>query len=89
MFGDDGDPVLQGVCHFRRIIEGAAVYRVGEVKVVRSVHELLDAEAVRVIKTLPKFSPGHLNGQAVSMWYTLPVTFKLQDKKESESTEKF
>ena len=38
----------------------------------------LDREAVRVCKSLPKFTPGRQNGQAVSVWYTLPVTFKLQ-----------
>ena len=55
---------------------------VDEVKVVRSVSEELDAEAVRVVKTLPRFVPGRMYGKAVSMWYTLPVTFKLQDKLE-------
>ena len=52
--------------------------RVSEVKVVRSVDRDLDKEAVRVCKSLPKFTPGRQNGQAVSVWYTLPVTFKLQ-----------
>lgn len=52
--------------------------RIGEVKVVRSVDKDLDKEAVRVCKSLPKFTPGRQNGQAVSVWYTLPVTFKLQ-----------
>ena len=52
---------------------------VGEVKVVHSVHDLLDAEAVRLVKTLPRFSPGRVYGKAVSVWYTLPVTFKLED----------
>ena len=56
---------------------------VGEVNVVRSVSEDLDAEAVRVVKTLPKFIPGRMYGKAVSSLYTLPVTFKLQDKRES------
>lgn len=55
---------------------------IGEVKVVRSVHVLLDNEAVRVTKALPKFSPGRENGKAVSVWYTMPVTFRLQDKKK-------
>ena len=58
--------------------------KVGEVKVVRSVDKDLDEEAVRIVKTLPKFIPGRQNGQAVSVWYTLPVTFKLQDKQEPE-----
>ena len=52
--------------------------KVGEVKVVRSVDKDLDREAVRVCKSLPKFTPCRQNGQAVSVWYTLPVTFKLQ-----------
>ncbi len=53
---------------------------IGEVKVVRSVDKDLDKEAIRVIKTLPKFTPGRQNGQVVSVWYTLPVSFKLPTK---------
>ena len=52
--------------------------RVGEVKVVRSVDKDLDREATRVCKSLPKFTPGRQNGHPVSVWYTLPVSFKLQ-----------
>ena len=52
--------------------------QVGEVKVVRPVSEELDAEAVRVVKALPKFEPGRQDGEAVSVWYTLPVMFKVQ-----------
>ncbi|MBQ3364304.1 MAG: energy transducer TonB [Muribaculaceae bacterium] len=50
---------------------------VGEVKVVRSVDKDLDREAIRVIKSLPKFTPGRHKGKAASVWYTLPVPFKL------------
>ena len=53
---------------------------IGEVKVVRSVDKDLDEEAVRIVKTLPKFIPGRQNGKIVPVWYTLPVTFKLQEK---------
>ena len=52
--------------------------KVGDVNVVRSVDKDLDKEAVRVCKSLPKFVPGRQNGQPVSVWFTLPVTFKLQ-----------
>jgi protein TonB len=52
--------------------------KVGEVKVARSVDKDLDREAIRVVKTLPRFTPGRQNGQPVRVWYTLPVTFKLQ-----------
>lgn len=51
---------------------------IGNVKVVRSVDRDLDNEAIRVCKKLPKFIPGKQNGQPVNVWYTLPVTFKLQ-----------
>ena len=51
---------------------------IGEVKVLRSVDEEVDAEAVRVIKSLPKFIPGRQDGKAVAVWYTLPISFKLQ-----------
>lgn len=52
--------------------------RVGEVVVLRGKDPDLDKEAVRVVKTLPNFIPGKMNGQAVSVWYTLPINFKLQ-----------
>lgn len=42
----------------------------------RSAHPVLDAEAVKVIKALPKFTPGKLNGKPVRCVYTLPVAFK-------------
>ena len=66
-------------------IEGRAVVqfvvdkkgKIGEVKVLRSVDKDLDKEAIRVVKSLPKFTPGRQNGKAVSVWYTLPVTFSL------------
>lgn len=51
---------------------------VGDVVVLRGKDPDLDKEAVRVVKTLPKFIPGKMNGQAVSVWYTLPINFKLQ-----------
>ena len=51
---------------------------IGEVKVARGKDPDLDREAVRVVRGLPKFIPGKMNGQAVNVWYTLPVTFRLQ-----------
>jgi protein TonB len=38
----------------------------------------LDAEVVRVLKTLPKFKPGKQGGRPVPVWYTIPINFKLQ-----------
>ena len=51
-----------------------------EVKVARGVDKELDAEAVRVCKLLPDFSPGrNAVGEPVGVWYTMPVTFKIQE----------
>ncbi len=50
---------------------------VGDAQVVKSIDPDLDKEAIRVVKTLPKFQPGRQNGHAVNVWYTLPVRFKL------------
>ena len=57
---------------------------IGEVKVARSVDEELDAEAVRVVKELPKFTPGRQKGEPVRVWYTLPISFKLQSDKQEQ-----
>lgn len=50
---------------------------IGEVKVLRGKDPDLDKEAKRVVKSLPKFIPGKMNGQSVNVWYTLPINFKL------------
>ncbi|WP_311416659.1 M56 family metallopeptidase [Hoylesella shahii] len=48
------------------------------VKAVRSVTPVLDAEAVRVIKAMPKWTPGRQGGQPVRVNYNVPVSFRLQ-----------
>ena len=49
-----------------------------DVRVIKSVDPSLDKEAVRVVKSMPKWIPGKQNGSAVRVKYTVPVTFKLQ-----------
>lgn len=46
--------------------------------VVRSVDPYLDKEALRVIKSMPKWKPGEQQGKKVRVKYTVPVTFRLQ-----------
>lgn len=53
--------------------------QIREVKVVKGVDPLLDAEAERVIKTMPKWNPGRQGNQAVSVRYTMPVVFIIQE----------
>ena len=54
---------------------------IGDAQIVRGKHPALDKEALRVVKSLPKFNPGRQNGQLVDVWYTLPVNFNLQNAK--------
>ena len=64
-----------------RVIATFVVERDGsitDVKVVKSVDPSLDKEAVRVLKSMPKWIPGKQNGSAVRVKYTVPVTFRLQ-----------
>jgi protein TonB len=52
---------------------------VGNVEVQRSLDPSCDKEALRVVKKMPKWIPGKQNGNAVYVYYTLPVLFKLQN----------
>lgn len=52
--------------------------QVRDVDVVRSLDPYCDKEAIRVIKSLPRWIPGKQNGKAVSVKYTVPIVFKLQ-----------
>ncbi|MDR0543499.1 MAG: M56 family metallopeptidase [Dysgonamonadaceae bacterium] len=51
---------------------------VGNVELVRSVDPALDEKAIQVVKKMPNWIPGKQNGKAVSVYYTLPILFKLQ-----------
>jgi protein TonB len=50
------------------------------ISVIRGVDPLLDNEATRVAKMLPKFKPGKQGGIPVPVWFVLPVNFKLENK---------
>ena len=72
---------------FKRNVQGTVVMtfvvdktgKIGEIKVAKSVDKALDAEAIRVCKLLPDFYPAMQDGEPISMWFTLPITFKLQE----------
>ncbi|MBC7568085.1 MAG: energy transducer TonB [Pedobacter sp.] len=49
---------------------------INDVYVVNSVHPILDAEAVRVLKTMPKWKPGMQKGKAVRVKYNIPLSMK-------------
>lgn len=57
---------------------------ISDASVVKSVDPSLDAEALRVIKAMPNWTPGTQNGEAVNVKYTIPVSFRLQGNKKKE-----
>ena len=64
-----------------RVVVGFVVEKDGSishVQVLRGVDPSLDKEAVRVVKSMPKWNPGMQNGSPVRVKYNVPVQFKLQ-----------
>ena len=55
--------------------------------IVRSVDPLLDAEALRVVRSMPNWTPGKQRGKEVRVRFTLPVTFRLDGGEESKPAE--
>lgn len=53
---------------------------IGQATIAKGVDKDLDREAIRVVKKMPKWQPGKNNGVAVRSYFTLPVTFKLQNQ---------
>ena len=52
-----------------------------DLKIVKSVHPLLDKEALRVLSLMQNWIPGKQNGEFIKVKYTLPVVFRLEDNK--------
>jgi len=52
---------------------------IDKIEVVRSLYPACDQEAIRIVKSLSNFTPGKQNGKNTDVWYTLPVTFKLEN----------
>ncbi len=74
-------PECEESCVQGRVVVTFLVERDGSIsnaKVVKSVHPLLDAEALRVVEGMPKWMPGRQNGVTVAVKYTIPVTFRLK-----------
>ena len=64
-----------------RVLVGFVIEKDGsitDVKVVKGIGGGCDEEAVRVVKSMPKWKPGKEKGKAVRVSYMLPITFKLQ-----------
>ena len=72
---------LEESCVQGRVIVRFIVERNGKlsnVKVVKSVHPVLDKEALRIVKLMPRWIPGRQNGITVRVKYIIPITFRLK-----------
>lgn len=66
---------VEGRVHVSFVVEKDG--SITDVKVMRSVDASLDKEAIRVIKSMPKWNPGSQRGKPVRVSYNLPINFKL------------
>ena len=66
---------ITGKVYVQFIVDKSGI--VTNVKVVRGVDKNLDAEAVRVVKSLPKYKPGKQRGKPVRVMFTIPINFTL------------
>ena len=73
---------VQGVVQLRFVVLENG--RVGQVQIIKSLESHCDAEAKRVVKSLPRFIPGKVGGKAVRVWYTLPIRFMIPEKTTEE-----
>lgn len=67
---------IQGKVFISFVVEGNGT--ISNVKVGRGVDSSLDQEAIRVVKSMPKWIPGKQNGRTVRVSYTVPISFILQ-----------
>lgn len=73
---------VQGVVQLRFVVLENG--HVGKVQIIKSLESHCDAEAKRVVKSLPRFIPGKQQGKAVRVWYTLPIRFQLPEATAGE-----
>ena len=67
---------IQGNVTIRFVVSPSG--EVTDVEILRKLDPSCDKEAVRVIRSLPRWMPGKQNGRAVPVYFTVPVRFKLQ-----------
>lgn len=70
-----------------RVIVQFVISKTGEVinpSILRSVSPELDAEAIRVVSSMPLWTPGEQKGEAVNVKFTLPIQFRLAKPKDME-----
>jgi periplasmic protein TonB len=66
---------IQGKVYVRFCV--TATGTVEQVSVLKGVDPDLDAEAIRVVKSFPRFKPGKQDGRPVPVWFIVPITFQI------------
>lgn len=74
---------VQGKVYVRFVVSKTG--EVKDVSVLRSLAPAYDAEAMRVVKLMPKWTPGMQNGKAVDVWYTIPIVFSTKKASQPSS----
>lgn len=72
-----------------RVIVKFIITKTGKVEdpvVVKGVDPALDAEAIRVVKEMPNWTPGKVNGKPVDSYFNIPINFKLEGGQKNDST---
>lgn len=73
---EDARRGIQGRTTIRFVVSKTG--QVTDVTIIRGLSPACDAEAVRVVKLMPKWKPGSYKGTPVDVYYTLPIVYKLQ-----------
>lgn len=73
---DAQDNNIQGKVTLKFVVNADG--SVDRIEILRGADPLLDNEAIRVVKSLPKFRPGKQSGVAVPVWFSLPVIFQIK-----------
>lgn len=73
---------IQGKVYIQFVVDKKG--NITQPTVLKSVHPLLDQEAIRVISQMPPWTPGSNKGKVVKVRYTLPINFMLDGSQEAE-----
>ncbi|GEM_PF-750981 len=82
------DQNISGIVYVQFVVSKTGVIDDNSVRILRSVHELLDEATENVVKSFPNWTPGYQNQKPVAVYYNLPVRFMLdapnvEDKKRN------
>lgn len=70
---------IEGIVFVKFVIE--ATGEVSEVNIMKGIGYGCDEEAARVVKNMPKWKPAMQNGYPVAVYYNMPISFKMSNKK--------